>query len=184
MEHKLNHTAPKVSLVVFAALVSLTAGCGDGFFTKGDGFVGSSLSKHVRDAMGDSEVDVLEYTGCEVAGSSDPEARCEGVSGTQIEVFIDGQSIIFDFSNVTKDGQISEADFEGYVVSVTEDSNLPPILEAILDAAKSTVDSKDIDVEFDDKNIAVNLQGLDYDDATFVKIDLVFEDATAVGLTS
>jgi hypothetical protein len=34
------------------------------------------------------------------------------------------------------------------------------------------------------KNIAVNIQGLDYDDATFVKIDLVFEDATAVGLTS
>ena len=98
------------------------------------------------------------------------------MSGTQIEVFIDGQSIIFDFSNVTKDGKISEADFEGYIVSVTEDSNLPPILEAIVDATKSSVASQDVDVEFDDKNVAVNFQGLDYDDATFVKIDLLFDE--------
>ena len=177
MEHKLNHTARTVSLVVFATLVSLTAGCGDGFFTKGEGFVGSALSKHVKDAIGDTEVDVLEYTGCEVTDSSDPEARCEGVSGTQIEVLIDGQSIIFDFSNVTKDGKISEAEFEGYIVSLTEDSNLPPILEAIIDATKSTIASKDVDVDFDDKNVAVNFQGLDYDDATFIKIDLVFDEA-------
>lgn len=177
MEHKLNHTARKVSLVVFAALVSLTAGCGDGIFSKGDGFVGSALSRHVRGAIGGTEVDVLEYTACEVTDSSDPEAHCKGVSGTQIEVFIDGQSIIFDFSNVSKDGKISEADFEGYIVSVTEDAKLPPILEAIVDATKSTVASNDVDVEFDDKNVSVNFQGLDYDDATFVKIDLVFDDA-------
>jgi hypothetical protein len=82
---------------------------------------------------------------------------------------------LFDFSNVTKDGKISEAGFEGYIVSVTEDSNLPPILEAIVDATKSTVGSEAVGVDFDDKNIAVNFQGLDYDDATFVKIDLVFE---------
>lgn len=176
MEHKHNHKARTVSLAVFAALISLTAGCGDGFFTKGDGFVGSALSERVRDAMGDAEVDVFEYTGCEVTDSSDPDARCKGVSDTQIEVFIDGQSIIFDFSNVTKDGKISEADFEGYIVSVTEDSNLPPILEAIVDATKSTVASKDVDVDFDDKNVAVNFQGLDYDDATFVKIDLLFDE--------
>ena len=92
-------------------------------------------------------------------------------------MFIDGQSIIFDFSNVTKDGKISEAEFEGYIVSLTEDSNLPPILEAIIDATKSTIASKDVDVDFDDKNVAVNFQGLDYDDATFIKIDLVFDEA-------
>jgi hypothetical protein len=60
---------------------------------------------------------------------------------------------------------------------VTEHSRLPRILEAILDATQSTIDSQDLDIQFDDKNVAVNFQGLDYDDATFVKIDLVFEDA-------
>lgn len=175
MDHNLNNAVRNALLVFFAVLVSLTAGCGNGFFSEGDGLIGSALSKRVRNAIGGAEVDVLEYTGCEVTDSSDPEARCKGVSDTQIEVFIDGQSIIFDFSNVTKAGKISEADFEGYIVSVTEDSNLPPILEAIIDATKSTVGSQNVDVDFDDKNIVVNFRGLEYDDATFVKIDLVFE---------
>jgi hypothetical protein len=85
--------------------------------------------------------------------------------------------MIFDFSNVTKRGKISDADFEGYILSVTEDSNLPPILEAIVDATKSSIDSQDLDVQFDDKSVAVNFQGLAYDDATFIKVDLVFADA-------
>jgi hypothetical protein len=76
--------------------------------------------------MGGAEVDVLEYTGCEVMQSSDPEAHCEGVS-------------------------------------VTEDSNLPPILQAIVDATKSTIDAQDVDVDFDDKSVAVNFQGLGAD---------------------
>jgi hypothetical protein len=120
---------------------------------------------------------LLAYTGCEVVEGTDPEARCEGVSGTHVEVFLDGQSMIFDFSNVSKGGTISEADFEGYILSITEDSGLPPILEAIVDASKSTIDSQDLDVQFDDKNVSVNFQGLAYDDATFVKVDFVFDEA-------
>ena len=122
-------------------------------------------------------VDLVELSACEVQESSDPNARCEGVSGTQIEVFIEGQSIIFDFSNVTKGGKISQSEFEGYIVSVTEGSRVPRILEAILDATQSAIDSQDLDVQFDDETLAVNLQGLDYDDATFIKIDLVFDEA-------
>jgi hypothetical protein len=159
-------------------MITLTAGCGDGFFSNGGGGFSSSLFTRVVESMGGAEMDVAEVTACDVVVGNDPQARCEGVSGTQIEVFIDGQSIIFDFSNVPKGGKISELDFEGYVLSVTEDSALPPILEAIMDATLSTIDSKDLDVQFDDKSIAVNFQGLTYDDATFVKIDLVFDDAT------
>ena len=54
---------------------------------------------------------------------------------------------------------------------------MPRILEAILDATQSTIGSEDLDVQFDDATVAVNFQGLDYDDATFVKIDLVFDEA-------
>ncbi len=116
-------------------------------------------------------------TACEVVASDDPEARCEGISDTEIEVFIEGESIIFDFSNVTKRGKISQSEFEGYIVSVTEDSRMPRILEAILDATQSTIDSRDLDVQYDDTTVAVNFQGFDHDDATFIKIDLVFDDA-------
>ncbi len=178
MGRKLNNTVRKVSLAVFAALIALTAGCGDGFLNQGGGLFGSSLAGHLTDRMRGADVDLLEYTGCEVVESEDPEARCESVSGTEIEVFIDGQSMIFDFSNVTERGKISDADFEGYILSVTEDSNLPPILEAIVDATKSSIDSQDLDVQFDDKSVAVNFQGLAYDDATFIKVDLVFADAS------
>jgi hypothetical protein len=177
MEHSLSNTFRNASLVAIALLFALTTGCGDGLFQKSGGELSSSLSRRIVERMGGAEVDLVELTGCEVLESNDPEARCEGVSDTQIEVFIDGESIIFDFSNVTKGGKISASEFEGYLVSVTEHSRLPRILEAILDATQSTIDSQDLDIQFDDKNVAVNFQGLDYDDATFVKIDLVFEDA-------
>jgi hypothetical protein len=176
MERKLNNTVRNAALRMFAALIALTAGCGDGFFNKEGGTFRSALAQYVKDGMG-GEVELLAYTGCEVVEGTDPEARCEGVSGTHVEVFLDGQSMIFDFSNVSKGGTISEADFEGYILSITEDSGLPPILEAIVDASKSTIDSQDLDVQFDDKNVSVNFQGLAYDDATFVKVDFVFDEA-------
>jgi hypothetical protein len=177
MEHSLSNTFRNASLVVVALLFALTTGCGDRLFQKSGGELSSSLSRRIVERMGGAEVDLIELTGCEVLESSDPEARCEGVSDTQIEVFIDGESIIFDFSNVTKAGKISQSEFEGYIVSVTEDSRMPRILEAILDATQSTIDSRDLDVQYDDTTVAVNFQGLDYDEATFIKIDLVFDDA-------
>lgn len=180
MEIKLNNTFRKAVLVLVALLFALTTGCGDGFFNKAGDPFNSSLSRRIVESMGSmggAEVDLVELTACEVRESNDPDARCEGVSGTQIEVFLDGESIIFDFSNVTKGGKISASEFEGYIVSVTEDSRMPRILQAILDATQSTIESEDLDVQFDDTTVAVNFQGLAYDDATFVKIDLVFDDA-------
>ena len=178
MEHLLSNTFRNASLVVIPLLFALTTGCGDGLFQERGGHFSTSLSRRIAERMGGAEVDLVELTSCEVLESTDLDARCEGVSGTQIEVFIDGQSIIFDFSNVTKGGKISASEFEGYLVSVTEHSRIPPILEAMLDATKSTIDSQDLDIQFDDQSVAVNFQGLDYDDATFVKIDLVFDDVT------
>jgi len=178
MKRKPNTTTRKAALTAFAALIALTAGCGNAFFNEGGGLFNSKLSERIQDQMGGADVELLEYTGCEVVESDDREARCVGVSGTQIEVFIDGQSMIFDFSNVAKDGQISEADFDGYVLLAAEESNLPPILEAIVNAAMSTIDSQEVDVQFDDESVAVNFQGLDYDNATFIKIDLVFDEAS------
>lgn len=178
MEHSLSNTLRNASLVIIALLFALTTGCGDGLFNKAGGEFDTSLSRHIVERMDGAEVDLVELTGCEVLESNDAESSCEGISGTQIEVFIDGQSIIFDFSNVPKGGKISESEFEGYIVSVTEDSGLPPILEAMVDAAKSTIDSEDLDVQFDNVTVALNFQGLDYDDTTFVKVDLVFDDAT------
>lgn len=177
MENGLYTTIRNAALILVASLSVLASGCGDSFLNQGGGMFDSILARRMKEQMRGADVELLEYTGCEVLKSDDPEARCKGVSDTRIEVFVDGQSIIFDFSNVDEDGTISEAAFEGYVVSLTEDSNLPPILEAIVDAATSKLDSKTLDLEFDDRNVAVNLRGLRYDQGTFIKIDLVFDEA-------
>jgi len=180
MELTLNDTSRKAVLLLVALMIALTTGCGDGFFSSGGGQFNGFLSRRIVESMGSmggAEVDLVELAACEVRESTDPDARCEGVSDTQIEVFLDGESIIFDFSNGTKGGKISPSEFEGYIVSVTEDSRMPRILEAILDATQSTIDSRDLDVQYDDTTVAVNFHGLAYDDATFVKIDLVFDDA-------
>ena len=36
----------------------------------------------------------------------------------------------------------------------------------------------EIQIFVDDKNVAVNFQGLDFDDSTFIKVDLVFDEAS------
>ena len=177
MEHKLNNTVRKAALATLAALIALTAGCGDGLFSRDGGMFSTALVKQIRERMGVAEVDVLEYTACEVV-NSDAEAHCQGVSETEIEVFVDGNSIMFDFSNVAKDGKISEGGFEGYVVSAADESHVPPILEAVVDAVESSIGSRNVHVEFDDKNVAVNFQGLDFDETTFIKVDLMFDQAS------
>ena len=72
MGRKLNNTVRKVSLAVFAALIALTAGCGDGFLNQGGGLFGSSLAGRLTDRMRGADVDLLEYTGCEVVESERP----------------------------------------------------------------------------------------------------------------
>ena len=175
MKSDSNKMGHKASWIVFVALASWASGCGDGFFHKPGGVFEAVLSRQISARMADADVELLEYTGCQVTRSDDPDAHCQSVSDNQIEVFVDGQSLIFDFSNVSKTGRISEGEFEGYVLVVEEDSGLPPILDAIVDALKSSPGSENLDVQFDDKSVVVNLQGLDYDGDTFIKVDLTFE---------
>lgn len=178
MGHKLNTTVRNATLAALAALTMLGSGCGDGFLNQGGGMFDSVLARRMKEQMRGNEVELSEYTSCKVVASDDPETRCEGISDTKVEIFIDGQSIILDFSNVGTEGVITKSDFEGFIVSTTERSNLPPILEAVIDATMSHVDSKSLEVDFDDQNVAVNLQGLRYDQGTFIKIDLVFDEAS------
>jgi len=175
MKSDSNKMGHKATWIVFVALAWSASGCGDGFFHKPGGMFDAVLSRQIGSRIAGADVELLEYTGCKVVQSEDPEARCESVSETQIEVFVDGQSLIFDFSNVSKTGRISEGEFEGYVLVVDEASGLPPILDAIVDAIQSSAGSENLDVQFDDKSVVVNFQGLDYDGDTFIKVDLMFD---------
>ncbi len=52
------------------------------------------------------------------------------------------------------------------------------IVDASVDGAESTVASEEVGLELDAESIAVNFSGLVYDDATFIKIDLVFDETS------
>jgi hypothetical protein len=52
MERKLNNTVRKATLVMFAALMTLAVGCGDGFFTQEGGTFRSALAEQVKGRMG------------------------------------------------------------------------------------------------------------------------------------
>ncbi len=175
MEHRLETKARYAALRLFAVLTALGSGCGDGFSNSGRGALSSSLASHIGDHMGDPGVELRVYTGCEGMDSENPETRCAGVRSAEIEVFLDGGSLLFDFSNAPKNGTISENGFEGYVLLMTEDPRRPALLDARLDTEASNVDPELIRIEIDDASVAVNFQGLDYDDTLFVKINLAFD---------
>lgn len=175
MDHKLNHTVRNAALVTLVSLVALAAGCGDSLGHGEGGAFRSAITEHVKERTGGAQVELHVYTSCEGLGSDDPATRCAGVLSAEIEVFFDGASLLFDFSNVARSGTISDAGFEGYVLAPTGDSHMAMIVDAFMDRAASTVDPSEVGIEVDGENVAVSLQGLEYDDTTFVKVDLVFE---------
>lgn len=176
MECRVENKARKLSLLTLVAVVALASGCGDGLFSGGGAILGSNLSRELSASMGGAEVDVLEYASCDALGIGEEGRECKGFSEGQVEVYVQGQSLIFDFSNVAVGATPDSGSFQGFVVSAPSHSKLPPILEAAVDAAMSSLGAEDLEVDFDDKNVAVSFQGFAYDHDTFVKIDLVFDE--------
>lgn len=174
MAHTLD-TKARYAALFFLALAAFASGCGDSLGGRSGGALGSALASHVEDHMGGPQVELMVYTSCEGRESGNPETRCEGVQSAQIEVFFDQQSLIFDFSNAPSPGKISENGFEGYVLSIPETSRLSTLVDALVDDTESTADLGSVMVDVDERSIAVDLRGLDYHDATFLKVDLFFE---------
>lgn len=176
MEKGFFSNACNTVLVTLGLIVTLTSGCADGPLNRAGGVFDSVLTKEMRKRAGDAELRVQEYSACFGAEGSEVGVACKGISTAEVEVFIDGTSVILDFSNVSENGTISEEDFEGFLLSAAEESNMPPILGALVDKAKSHMAEQEVEVDFDYEYVAINLQGLRYDDSTFIKVDLAFEE--------
>lgn len=163
------HAAP----ILIATLALMAVGCGDSLRNGPGGAFRSALGSHVHDVMGPA-AELAMYTSCEGTDSRNPETRCAGISSAGIEVFFDGRSLLFDFSNAQTSGVIADVGFEGYVFMTTEDSRMAEIVDAWLDLEGSSVSTDEVLVEVDGRNVAVNFRGLSYDDSTFVKVDMAF----------
>jgi hypothetical protein len=175
MEPRLENTPRYSALIIVGVLAALASGCGDEL-TRGGGAFSSALASHVKDELGGPQVELTTFTSCEGTQSKNPETRCEGVQSAEIEVFFDGESLVFDFSNAPKSGAISDRGFEGYVFSRTEHSKLRTFRDATIDAERASVDAELIQIELDGTSVVVDFRGLEYDDTTFIKVDLIFQE--------
>ena len=116
-----------------------------------------------------SRLGVTAFTLSEITASADGEE-------IGIEVHVDGTSLLLDFSNVKGSGAFDAVAFAGYLLAVGDEARCS-IVDAVLDEALSTVDSNNLELRFDDRQLAVDLRGLAYDVNTFIKIDMVLDDA-------
>lgn len=176
MAHATDNKARNTALVLLAVLAALGSGCGRDYSRVSKGGFGSTLASRLVDEMDGPSAELTTYTSCESIGGG-ARTRCAGIRSAGVETFFDGRSLVFDFSNAPSKGSIAEEGFEGYVLALTEDSRLASIVDAFVDETESTVEPDAVAIELDETSVSIDLGGLRYDDTTFVKIDLVFEDA-------
>lgn len=179
-----NKARNKALFSLLLVVMALGAGCGDSFGNSIQGGIGSRLLSKIgerveHDGIGElverDPMTLVVYTACEGLKSADPETRCAGVQSAGIEVFFEGDSLLFDFSNAPSGGTIANGSFEGYVLTMGEHGSARRVLDAQVDEDQSTVDPDAIGIEIEDRRVAVDLRGLDYDDTMFVKVDLAFD---------
>jgi hypothetical protein len=156
---QVNH---RINLFLSVAL-GLLNGCGD-FSTNGDGSMTQMMADAIVSRLGGTDFKLSEIT------------ASAGGEEMGIEVHVEGTSLLLDFSNVNNSGVFDAVAFAGYVLRVNDEAHRT-IVDVVLDESLSTVDSYNIELRFNDRQLAVDLRGLAYDASTFVKIDIFLDDA-------
>lgn len=113
----------------------------------------------------------MEFPGESVVEIEPP---CVDGRAVQLDVDVEGRSIVYDFCNVAAAGTFPQAEFEGFVVTDTLHL-VAPIRSVTIDRDKSTMNMSDAAISFDEHTVWVNLAGLEYDETCRVKLDLVLE---------
>ena len=133
------------------------------------------VSSRCDDGVSDDLI-ALVGSDMEFPGESVVEIEPPCVDGwaVQLDVDMEGRSIVYDFGNVAAAGRFPEAEFEGFVVTDTFHL-LAPIRSVTIDRDNSTMNMSDAAISFDEHTVWVNLAGLEYDETCRVKLDLVLE---------
>lgn len=121
----------------------------------------------------------MEFPGESVVKLNSP---CAGAPAVELDVDVEGQSIVYDFCNVTEAGRFPDAEFEGFVITDILHA-VAPIRSVAIDWDETTLDMSDEAISFDEHTVRINLAGLEYDDTCRVKLALVLEtdpEATAL----
>jgi hypothetical protein len=124
------------------------------------------------------ELIVIVCDEVEVPGKDLATLKSSCSSSREAEVSIDiieGRSIIFDFSSVTKAGVFKAANFNGYVFTELVDA-APDIVGATVDRSVSTLELGDDALSVDGRVLHANFEGISFGEGSFLKIDLVFAE--------
>ena len=158
----------RATLLAFAGALGALSGCGDGGLFSRNQMDGSATGNLGAD-LDATKVTVVPYsTRCGVNTA----APCAKHIDSAVEIYVDGHSLIFDFSYVAQPGAVPGDDFEGYMLEVAPDAD-SPILGAVVDAAATTLDIDMSNLAHDRGHLEVNFAGVSYAPGDFVKINLL-----------
>lgn len=180
------------SSLVFVSALGLLAGClymGDPGYIHADpsavvGMEGERLEliRHSTGCgSGESEGLVVEV-GPWVEYSADAvsalKANCERAPHPGVEVHVDGNAVVFDFSNVAAPGRFPAGEFEGYILDMVATADAPVLIAALVDWKMTTMDLLQDDLTYDQNRLAVNLAGLSFDSNSFIRLELYLAEAS------
>jgi hypothetical protein len=151
------NTLRKLSTMALVSVLALGSGCGDGYFAEGGGAIHRDLDASLTGGTGVAELGLNQVP-------------------VEVEVDLESNCIIFDFSNVEGPGVLSTVDSDGFAFDVTE---LPSVLGVSIDPELTSANLSELGIRFNGTEIAIHFHDLAFDDTTFIKIDLRFAEAAA-----
>ena len=99
-------------------------------------------------------------------------ANCDLAPRPGVEVHVDGNAVVFDFSNVAAPGRFPANEFEGYILDMVRTADAPVLIAALVDWKLTTMDLIQDDLTYDQDRLAVNLAGLSFDSNSFIRLEL------------
>lgn len=139
-----------LATLALVAVLALGSGCSGDFLSNDEGPVSDSMEQAFNPETG---IAVL------------------GLTQVPVEIDAEGGAIIFDFSNVTEPGVLSTLQSGGFQLD-------GKVLGVSIDVDLTDADSDALVIQSDRHGITINFDDLEYDDTTFIKIDVRFADAS------
>ena len=142
------------SSLVFVSVLGLPAGClymGDPGHIEADpnavvGMEGARLEliRHSTGCGSSESEGLIVEVGPWVEYSADAvsalKANCELALHPGVEVHVDGNAVVFDFSNVAAPGRFPANEFEGYILDMVRTADAPVLIAALVDWKLTTMD--------------------------------------------
>jgi hypothetical protein len=189
---------PFAAAAFLAIPLILAVGCGDNAFTLDPGHV-ERIPSNFNECFDGSTAELVRYStvcartspksltteiidgfGFDAEEVSTLGSPCAGSPAPEIRVYFEGDSLVFDFSKVTHQGRFAATDFDGYIIDFALSERNALLLHAAVDFEASTLPLDSSDIEFERDHIAVNFEGLTYDEQSLARINFVFANISAM----